>query len=128
MAITLDTLTLPSELRWIDEYSWSAVKSNIKYSLQGRRKVAEYSVYNEAGRPITLVGEDSWITKSDLDTLLSWSEDTDKQMTLTFHDSSVKYVRFRFSDNPFIEVTPISPTAYPSASTVYRLTLKLEVY
>jgi hypothetical protein len=39
--ITLDTLTLPNELIWMDEYAWYKTRSHEKLSLSGVRNVFE---------------------------------------------------------------------------------------
>jgi len=126
MSITLDSLTLPNELIWIDEYSWHKVRVNEKISLSGVRNVFESKLPSYSGRPITLESENSWLIKEDIDTLYSWTEELDKNMIITFHDVSSYTVRFRHSDQPVFEYEQVAVTAYSDANTLYKITIKLE--
>ena len=125
--ITLDSLTLPDELIWIDEYAWQKVRVNEKLSLSGVRNVFENKLPSYSGRPITLTSDYAWIKKSDLNTLYSWAEILDKDMTLKLHDLSEYTVRFRHIEQPVIEAEQILNTAFISSDTYYNLAIKLEV-
>jgi hypothetical protein len=126
--ITLDSLELPSELVWTDEYSWQKVRVAEKLSLTGVRHIFESILPTESGRPITLTGSFGWIDKADVDTLYLWAQDLDKEMLLTMHDETTHNVRFRHIEMPVVEVVLLVPdSSYPTDDTLYVLTLKLEM-
>jgi len=125
--ITLDTLELPDELIWIDEFEWSDVKANTKRTIQGKFIVQELALISQSGRNVTLTSDDSWIERSDLLTLQDWSNTLGKEMTLTMNDGRVFFCRFRHWDTPVLASDMIRPTAFPEAGTNYRLNIKLVV-
>ncbi len=127
MTITLDTLTLPDELLWLDEFDWSDVKSNSLYTLQGRLVIEESNILASKGRPITLVSENAWLDRSDLKILFGWAQEIDKEMTLTMHDDEVFTVGFRHWDSPVLEVQNITQTPFRTDDVLYALSLKLVV-
>ena len=98
MAITLDAVTLPEDLQWIDELSWTGVQQSVEYSLDGTLVIQEAT--KQAGREITLQGgaDGSWITRATLVALQAkLVEDTD--MTLTIHGTAYT-VRWLFGGPP----------------------------
>jgi len=125
--ITLDALELPSELIWIDEYSWSKVRVNEKLSLSGVRNIAENKLPADSGRPVTLTSDYAWIKKSYLDILFNWSEELNKEMILIFHNFATYNVRFRHIEYPVIEATQVLNTAFHDNNTYYNLIIKLEI-
>jgi len=128
MAITLDSLTLPDDCLWQDEFDWCGVMGSQFMTLQGRVVLYETSIAYESGRPITLGDDDAWITRADLKTLQSWAGDRDKRMSLTLHDGRNYTVAFRHSDSPIVEWQQVLDTADPNDVDVYRLlALKLVV-
>ena len=127
MAIHLDTLVLDGEGRWVDEFNWSAIVSHVDRTLQGKLIVSESVIPSEKGRPITLEGDDFWITRNDLITLYDWAQQPDKQMTLTLNDGRVYIVQFRHWESPVLEVSPVQDTAYPDGNTQYRLKMRLAI-
>ena len=58
----LDTITLPDDLLWINEFEWNPVKQNTERSLTGALLVQEGQLIN--GRPIFLSGngEAGWVS------------------------------------------------------------------
>jgi len=127
MTITLDTLTLPDELLWIDEFDWSDVKSNNLYTLQGRLVVEESLILASKGRPITLSSTNAWLDRSDLKILFGWAQEIDKTMTLTMHDEEVFSVGFRHWDEPVLGIQNITQTPFRTDDVLYTLSLKLAV-
>ncbi len=121
--ITLDTLTLPDELRWSDEYDWSDLNSGVRYTLGGKLIQQSSSVQGSKGRPITLMSanESGWITKDDLDILHGWSQVIDKQLSLTLHNSDIYIVAFRLWEKPVISVEPVVDQAFPDGDTWYKI-------
>lgn len=125
--ITLDTVILPDELIWIDEFNWNPIRAEQKITLSGKRNLFESILENESGRPITLSSSDSWIDRQDLITLFNLTKIKDKIMTLILNDNSEYQVRFRHIDSPVIEYEALLNTAWADNDTIYVLTLKLEV-
>jgi len=122
MTITLDSIELNYETYWIDEFNFSDVKSTIKYTLGGRLIENQSKIESSVGRPITLGGDNSWITRENLLTLYEWLNDSLKRMTLTLHDNRTFQVGFRYWDMPVITTNPIFEIANPDNDTEYILT------
>lgn len=127
MTITLDTMELPDELVWIDEHSWSDIKASKDYSLQGKLVVEESVVAGSKGRPITLVSENAWLSRSDLNILFAWAQEPGKEMTLTMHDATIYNVCFRHWEPPVIEAENITGTPFRGDDIEYILTLRLAI-
>ena len=127
MTISLDTLTLPDELIWIDEFYWNPIRVEEKFSLSGVRNISESLLPTNSGRPITLESDNSWIDRQDLITLHNWSRLKNYTMTLTLHDNSIYQVRFRHTEPPVIEYENLLNLAFVDDDTIYKLVLKLEV-
>jgi len=125
--ITLDTVTLPYELIWVDEYSWTSIVSESERTLQGVNIVESNQFAGQSGRPITLKSDQAWITKSDLTTIHTWAKTLNKEMTLTMHDSTSYTVRFDHDSGEPIEVEPVKQIAELADTDEYILTLKLLV-
>jgi hypothetical protein len=106
MAITLGTVTLPDDLRFINRYTWTGLQAEVKYSIGGVPLIWEGNLY---GRPITLVGDlnTSWIDYETLSNLQSLASVQYAQYTLVFGDE-IYNVRFRHEDSPVIEATPVA--------------------
>jgi len=128
MAIILDTMPLPDDLLWRDEFAWAPVVGQAGRTLQGRLAFQMSAAPDESGRPLTLGNEHAWIARSELVTLQDWSRDPDRRMQLTLHDESVREVVFRHWEPPVIEAAAVDEFADPAPSTLYRLlALKLVV-
>ena len=127
MTITLDTLTLPDELIWQDEFNWDTIQSSVKRTVQGKLIVAQQTAPSDAGRPITLTTDNAWIQRSDLETLHAWAKDMTKTMTLIMHDGVNYPVRFRHWEKPVLSGMPLIEIADHDADTWYNLQLKLAV-
>ena len=69
MALMLDSITLPTDLIWIDEYAWTPVKQSINTAVNGGLIIEAAAAL--AGRPITLQGGDdyAWASKATLELL-----------------------------------------------------------
>lgn len=120
MAITLDALTLPSDLLWSDEYSYSPVKQTISQAIDGSLIVEAAAAL--AGRPITLEGgqDYAWVPRSLLEDLRAKQNTAGLQMTLT-HNGVAHTVIF---DQPGIQARPIELKGDPTGTTWYSVTLK----
>jgi len=84
--ITLDTMTLPEDLIWTNEFSETAVVHDHIYSLTG--KLIVFEGIKAAGRPMLLSGtvDSAWLNRGLLKQLNQLQE-SNIQMTLTLHDS-----------------------------------------
>lgn len=126
--IALDTLTLPDELLWRDEFEWSDVAAVEKRTIGGKLIIQEGRAVESTGRPITLGGDSAWISRSDLATLKGWADELDKSMTLVLHDSREFTVKFRHSEKPVLQAESVAGYADPEDADQYALTgLKLVV-
>ena len=84
--ITLDTVTLPEDLHWEDEFGWTPVASSLDYTLAGAGEIQLGKKLT--GRSITLSAEDDercWTTRATVLALKSLADQPGKQMQLDFH-------------------------------------------
>jgi hypothetical protein len=119
------TITLPDDLVWIDEYKWSGIVQRRIRALDGSLIVQEASVQASSGRLITLSdgGDSGWMSRSELDALLTLSNQVDKVFTLIYNTVTYQ-VRFRRSDSEELPIiaTPVIPC---KGANLYRVTLNL---
>lgn len=123
MTITLNTITLPSDLLWSDEFDWSPIESTQEYALTGALIVD--TALRLAGRPITLAADDdrAWIDRATLQQLHALTTPADRQMTLV-HNGVTRTVIWRPGNEP-MSARPIWPLANPQADCDYIVTLRL---
>lgn len=79
-----NTVYLPKELIWQDEFSWDPVAQAYEYSVEGNFLIQESK--KKKGRHITLVGHNdmAWIDREDMKILVAMRDITGLKMTLTF--------------------------------------------
>ena len=85
--IQLDTIILPDDLFWIDEFDWSPVAASLEYTTTGAG-IIETSLM-QTGRPITLAAESDeycWIARAKVLALKALADVPGKEMTLTLYD------------------------------------------
>lgn len=83
MTITLDAITLPADLQWTDELSWSPVAQTVERSVDGRQLIQAGTLVE--GRPITLASNGAaWFDRSTL-VALQATMTPDATFTLTIH-------------------------------------------
>lgn len=123
MSITLDEITLPEDLIWMDEFGWSPRQQTESYTLTGAL-VVETGI-KQKGRSITLVGGDNaaWIDRNTL-TALYAKLSSIEPMALTLNDARTFSVEFRSDASP-IDAAPIIDYSTPDSADWYSLTLKL---
>jgi hypothetical protein len=123
MSITLDAITLPADLIWLDEFDWSPMTQSETYTLSGALVIESAQML--AGRPITLVGGDNaaWVDRTTLAALYAKLTD-DPTMTLTLHDARTFSVKFKMAGQP-IQARPIIDYNTPASGDYYSLTIKL---
>jgi hypothetical protein len=122
MSISLDAVSLPSDLIWVDEFDWTPIEQTKSYTLTGSLVIE--SGQKQAGRPITLVGGDNaaWATRDQVSALFA-KLSGDPTMTLTLNDTRTFSVKF-LQDNP-IQARLIIDYNLPISTDWYSLTIKL---
>jgi hypothetical protein len=122
----LDTIALPADLNWSNEFNWSPIKAQQEYSLGGTLIVQQNQVTQ--GRSIVLESGDdvAWVQrdkilaiKSKLDTLGS------PAMTLALADGRSYNVTFDWSTGEPFAATPLLPGKAPALTDYYKIVLKL---
>lgn len=121
---TNDTVELPQDMQWIDEFGWSSVvQTEPLYSLSGSLLVQQGK--RLAGRPITLTGEWVWHKRQTVETLIAWAEELNLPMTLKHYDGRVFSVCFRLHDTALGNVEAVQYATPENANERYVLTLNL---
>ena len=122
------SLSLPDDLLWSDEHSWSPAVASVSYLITGALLVQ--SALRQGGRPITLVGavDMAWVTRATVEQLRSWASvplgASDGRFTLTFSDGRVFTVAFRHAEVA-IESEPVKGIPARLDTDFYRITLRL---
>jgi len=116
----LDTVELPDDLEWVDEFTWTPVAQSMEYGATGALFIQESE--KQAGRTITLEGEEDmcWVPRSTVLALRTLYAQTDNEMTLTLEDERTFQVRFLQSGNP-IEVSPVVKGAFYSDEDYFKI-------
>lgn len=118
---TLDEISLPRGMVWVDELDWVPVEASTEYSITGAMvvQVAE----RQAGRTITLQGDDDagWIRRDVLLAVRALAANPGEVFALTLADGRIFSVMFA-PGNP-ITARPIArpelpPDAHPYVATV----------
>lgn len=107
---TWEEVSLPNDLLWKDEHSWTPVVSTVSYSLSGALLIDSGTM--EAGRPITLEPPEEsmgWVSRATADKLLLWAQSPTRKMTLVLEypsDDRQFTVMFRHYDGA-VEASPV---------------------
>lgn len=121
---TGETVHLPQDLQWADEFSWSRVAQTTPiYSLSGSLLVQRG--IKKAGRPITLSGDWVWVARSVLEQLSAWSDIPDLPITLTHPDGRVFHVAFRLHDAALARAEAVAYTTPETAQERYQIAVNL---
>lgn len=121
------TLTLPDDLLWSDEHSWSAAVASSSYLITGALLIQ--SATRQAGRPVTLVGaaDMAWVTRSTVEQLRAWAaiavSNNAGRLRLTFADGRSFTVAFRHAETA-IEAEPVLGIPARANTDFYRLTIR----
>ncbi|MTI11888.1 hypothetical protein [Sansalvadorimonas verongulae] len=119
----LDTLTLPDNFIWVNEFDWSPVAQTTERSLTGALVVSESQ--KSYGRSIVLGdGENSWLTRAQVEALFILSEQPAHIMPLTLPDGRSFTVIFDRSEGHPIEAQQILPISSPADTDLYGVTLR----
>ncbi len=128
MAITLTDgvtpITLPDDIFWTDEFTWSAIKQEVEPTITGALIVESATL--QAGRDITLESGDNfaWLTRQQVDQLQAWKNVAGKELTLTIRGVS-RTVIFRHHESDPLTATMVLYHSSPDAGTYYVVGIKL---
>ncbi len=111
--ITIDGFELPEELVWLDEFGWDAAMAVMRRTIGG--KPVLFQAAQVGGRPVTLGGEQSWISRADLLTVRGMVGHGVHALGL--HDGRVLTVRWRLRDAPVLDVEQLHPVAWQQPGT-----------
>ena len=118
------SVTLPDDLDWTDELSWSPVQQSAEPSITGATIVQIQA--RQSGRPITLEADSTrYVSGAGVAQLHAWSQTPGQQLILTLRGTP-RPVIFRHHDAPAFTAREIFgrvPTL--DASQSYEITLKL---
>ncbi|MER2545943.1 MAG: hypothetical protein ABTS16_21320 [Candidatus Accumulibacter phosphatis] len=118
----LDTVSLPSDLVWTDEFTWPTVVRRTEYALTGAMIVDVGQ--RLAGRPITLAGDAStWVPRATVDALRVLACEVPGQFVLALADG--RSFNVTFAADSAIAAAPLYPIADPGADFPYVVTIKL---
>lgn len=123
MALTLDSLLLPDDLLWTDEFDWTPTEQHQTRTLTGA--LVFETAQRQGGRPITLSGGQNhgWASREQVDALVAKLSLT-TPLTLLLPDARSFVVRFKHEDKP-IEAKPIVDYRIMETSDYYALVIKL---
>ncbi len=120
----LDTMTLPDNLLWVNEFDWTPVAQSTDRSLTGSLIVSESLM--TYGRSIVLGdGGNSWFMLAELNTLFALSEIPKKKMLLTLPGGRECTVIFDRSEGSPIEAQQVLPLSEPSEDHFYAVVIRL---
>ena len=120
----LDTIDLPDDLFWRNEYQTNQVTQSIDRSLTGGLLIQEAA--NQYGQQIELVSDGAaWVKRSTVDALRALEAQTGKVMTLTLWDGTTHSVMFDRTNGTAVEAQQVLRFAYPDNDYWYEITLRL---
>ncbi len=119
-----ETINLPKELIWTDEFDWGNIVTQHQYSINGDLVIESFT--RGKGRPITLSGDNAVLKRQDILNLYSWTNIPNHAMVLTLHDNRDFDVLFRHWEAPVLVAnTPFGGYADPQDEFYYSLEIKL---
>ena len=119
----LDTVELPDDLLWVNEFDWEPVAQEIDRTLTGGLMIQEQ--VKRYGRPVTLSGDNSgWVTRETLNQLITLSETANSTLSLTLPDNRALSVIFDRA-NSSITAQPLFYSAVPALKDYYSITIRL---
>ncbi len=123
--MTLDDITLPDDLLWINEFDWNPVAQTTERSLSGALLVQEGQLSH--GRSVVLSGngEAGWVSRRTVKSLYALSKEANKTMSLTLPDGRQFSVIFDRANGSGLETRQLIPFAYPDDDDLYLVTLRL---
>lgn len=120
---TLDTIEIPEDVWWSDEFAWSAVEQTTEYSVTGALIIDVGT--KQAGRSITLqsAARGGWVPRGVVLALQAQRAVPDAELPLVLADGREFLVRHDHSRD--MEAEPVRPAADMTDDTPYRITLPL---
>lgn len=117
------TVSLPDDMLWVDQHSWSPVEQTVNTSITGASIVDVGTRIN--GRPITLQSDQqhAWIPYSVISQIKAWGLVAGKQLTLGIGTSTFQVI-FRHHDKPAVDVFAIVDYNTPDATDWFFGVLK----
>lgn len=122
LSLGAESLTLPDDLLWVDEFDWETVRSVSTYGVDGA--LFTDSAARLAGRPITLRGarNHGWVLRSTVVSLEAWRALPGQLFTLTLRGVA-RQVRFDH-ERGAMEAAPLLERREYIASDPYIVTLR----
>ncbi len=116
----LDTIELPDDLVWTDEFTWTPVVQETSYSATGALFIQESKKL--AGRPISLYGEQNmcWVSRETILDLIALRNEAGKTMVLKLSDNREFTVMFVQSAAP-IETEHVRPGSFFDNDDYYKI-------
>ena len=122
----LDTVTLPDDLQWMNEFEWNQNVQSQQRTLSGAMEIQSAALLY--GRPIRLQGgaDGGWITRATATAIRALETDPTRVMILTgLLDQAPLSVVFDRSSGAAFESQMIMRYAYPDDQTWYSCALRL---
>ena len=119
-----DTLLLPDDLMWSDEFAWTPAVSTMSYLLTGALLIE--TALRQKGRPITLTGpaDMAWVTRAVVNRLYDWAAQPGQTFELKLSAGQVFTVGFRHHETA-IEAEPVTGFSSRNDADYYRVTIRL---
>ncbi len=122
MPVTLNSIELPDDTIWQDEFDWTAVAQSVETDITGGL-VVEHTA-GLSGRPVTL--HLGWINRSTLEDIETLRDDPDQPvMVLNLSDGRMLNVLFRHYDGVPIEAMPVIERPFYIEEDIFDVILKL---
>lgn len=121
MSVTLDDISLPEEMIWLDEAKWNRVAQSTGYALSGSLLVQSGTKLQ--GRTMTIGGDNCWASWALCKQLLSLADEAGKEMTITLEDGRAFKVIWNYEDGDPVDATRIYERQ-PQDEDWCRLTLR----
>jgi hypothetical protein len=124
MAITLGGVSLPDGMIWQDEFQQDMVAQTTLRTLGGTLKVREQGL--SGGRNITLaaIEDQGWLTRAQVEAIQPLTLEAGNTYTLVIGVQTFT-VKFRHSDPPAFEATPLIYRTTQVATDYFTATIKL---
>ena len=120
-------VTLPDDLMWVDEHSWTPVAQNASRLIDGALLVE--TAIKLKGRPITLQAPSddmAWVPFWVIKTLYGWAEIEAAKFLLTYRDGRTFIVIMAHDGQASaVEASPVAGFPARKDTEPFRLTLKL---
>ncbi|MFI3184472.1 MAG: hypothetical protein QX198_00655 [Methylococcaceae bacterium] len=123
MTTTLNTIPLPDDLQWPDEFAPRILQS-LKTTLDATPHVT--AMAKTKGIPISLTSwvDGAFVSRATVLLLQAAADQPALEMPLVLRDA-VFQVMFRHHEGPAFTAEPIKDIANPDADDLYRITLNL---